>query len=928
MFRKLPDKKKINNNSNNNNYSSQYQKDNNEFVYIDNVNQVLDLRRLSIDTGSTSNGIRINNNMNNQYQHNSRYDGGETSVNYGSYSSYSMQVNYINGYESNNLSGYDMNDNYNNGYSNSNGVIVNENKENTISEWILYNNRQEFYNRVDNNQSYNNEYQNGEGKYYNYSSYSSSNSYLKNNFQQIPNSGIQYSGIVNERQSIPYYETLPIPIYTSNTIKNNDESLSEQAIYDDNTNTIQEKYTLTSKPETTYSMSNTILTSSNSYLYNKNNNSTSGYYQTDETKPIAIISNANNDDDDDGKYDNYNGSTTTPTTANNNNSMSKPLLNTYSNNSNYINNTYISTSNTTTTATASYSNYEHKKRVSISSRSNTSQNYPMVITTSLQSNLNSRYPYSTVVDSSSSPLTKQRYNYDYQYQRSVPSTSYYDGLANDSNENGNNTDEDENKSENSKDENSDNGKINNNKEENNNETNNNNSKEEGKINGINKEDEKSNNGNNNNDNDNNDNNNDNNEKIGLDKKEKEGRVTNYKTSSSSPTTTTTNKLKKNERYSNSKQNSYKHSSFFSQVIESNNFKCPWPDCDQSFASVTLLNAHEIYSHGTPYPPYPLPQPTYAELADARHRILWHIKNNISTNPLNFYNSNYCSSVQSPNSSVYSNDSPYSHNSTKISLSANSYKSSESSNTFTERKRSSLTKSSLDDLKNNKKSPKNEKNDNTKTDDNENENKNKNEDDIENKNDDDDNNNENENQSSENNDIEKESHIIKKISKIKNDVPHLNIDNIKLTNQNKTSPEGRNDSSKYTQSLSSSSTAMQSLRVQIKVDIKEHLFHYLFTPYIRYSHYTKSYSCFFEGVQGRSIVGEILEDPDWDIRCEDEYSVSYIKMDEGSREAGILFSWERKKVDEWFPSTEDENERPSLYNDIVTINFVVACTKKR
>jgi len=892
MFRKLPDKKKIvNNNTTNNNYSSHtYQNDNNEFVYIDNVNQVLDMRKLSLENNTTSGAVRVNNNLNNQYQ-NMKYNGGEVSVNYGSYSSYSMQMNYANGYDSTNntMGGYDMNDSYTNNYSNANGAIVNENKENTISEWILYNNRQEFYNRVDNNQNLN-DYQNGESKYYNYSNYSS-NTYMKNNFQQIPNSGIQYSGIVNERHSIPYYETLPIPIYTSNTIENNDDSLDNQpTIYDDNTNTIQEKYTVTTKPESSYSLANPnpILTSNNNYLLNKTNNN-SGYYQSNDNKPMTIMTNLDNEED--NSYDNYSSRV----------SGSKPLLSSYSNSTNYLGSSYTNQS--------PYNTTENKKRISISSRSSGSQSYPLVITTSLQSNLNSRYPYSTVVvDGSTSPLKK--YNYDYQYQRSVPSTSYYDGTANESNDNTDdtkkgsseeeNTDTESEKTNNENENNTDvEEKINLENEGNFNENNSNQTISD--INNKNMTEDKNSN-NNENDADKNENeteteNKDKNEKDNeneknLDKKDKNNNepLVDYNKKSS------TTMLKKNNY---SKAGSYKRSSFFSQVIESNNFKCPWPDCDQSFASVTLLNAHEIYSHGTPYPPYPLPQPTYAELADARHRILWHIKNNISTNPLNIYNSNYCSSVQSPNSSIYSSDSPYSQNSVnsaKLPSSASTYKSSESGNTFTETKKSSQTK--LDEGKD----PENEK-------DKENE-----------KNEKDD--------SSKETDEQKENHIIKKISKMKGDIPHLNIDNINSNTQNKTNPESKNNSSKYTQSLSSTSTTMQSLRVQIKVDIKEHLFHYLFTPYIRYSHYTKSYSCFFEGVQGRSIVGEILEDPDWDIRCEDEYSVSYIKMVEGSREAGILFSWERKKVDEWFPSSEDENERPSLYNDIVTINFVVASTKKR
>jgi len=442
MFRKLPDQKKINNSNNktNNNYSgNSYKNDNNnEFVYIDNVNQVLDLRRLSIDTNTTASGIRINN-INNQYQ-NMKYNG-EPSINYGSYSSYSMQMNYPNGYDNNTINSYDMNDSYTNGYnnangystngysssnaySNANGAIVNENKENTISEWILYNNRQEYYNRVDSNQNFN-EYQSNDGKYYNYSNYTSSNmnNYMKNNFQQIPNSGIQYSGIVSERQSIPYYETMPIPIYTSNTIENNDDSLGDQqAIYDDNASTIQEKYTLTSKPETSYSMTNSILTSSNGYLYNKNNNST-GYYPNSESKPLTIITNSNNNDDD-ANYETYSARV----------NGSKPLLSSYSSSSNYLSNSYSNSPYTT--------NMEHKKRVSISSRSSTSQNYPMVVTTSLQSNLNSRHPYSLVIEgSATSPLSRQKYNYDYQYQRSVPSTSYYDGTANDSNSDNNDTHE-------------------------------------------------------------------------------------------------------------------------------------------------------------------------------------------------------------------------------------------------------------------------------------------------------------------------------------------------------------------------------------------------------------------------------------------------------------------------------------------------------
>ncbi|OUM66181.1 hypothetical protein PIROE2DRAFT_59561 [Piromyces sp. E2] len=878
MFRKLPDKNKIINNKNNN-YSHIYQNDNNEFVYIDNVNQVLDLRKLSIDTNTTSGGVRVNNNINNQYQ-NMKYNGGGggggDSINYGSYSSYSMQMNYTNGYDStsnNVMAGYDMNDGYQ-GYSNSNGAIVNENKENTISEWILYNNRQEFYNRVDNNQNFN-EYQSNEGKYYNYSNYSSSSSYMKNNFQQIPNSGIQYSGIVSERHSIPYYETLPIPIYTSNTIENNDEtSLENQhaSIFDDSTSAIQEKYTLTSKPDS-YSLTNPnpILTSTNSYLYNKNN-SNSNYYQPNEPKPLTIVTKTDNDDDTSSYENSYSASASASASANARISASKPLLNSYSNTSTYLSNSYTPTPYTST---------EQRKRVSISSRSSGSQSYPIVITTSRQSNLNSRHPYSTVVEGSTSPLSKQRYNYDYQYQRSVPSTSYYNETAIESNENINDSG-DEHK-EDSHSQTTDNEK----------------STEEGMEHEGNNDDDdddvektqnlplKNDEGNTNKENDkeNNGHGHDN-DKEDSEKKDKTKDELYKSSSTSSPSGTM---LKKNAF---SKSGSYKRSSFFSQVVESNNFKCPWPDCDQSFASVTLLNAHEIYSHGTPYPPYPLPQPTYAELADARHRLLWHIKNNISTNPLNIYNSNYCSSVQSPSSSLYSSDSPYSAK----PHSASTCKSSESSSTFTDMKKESKESK---DSKSDEKFDEDQK-DKDKT----------------------------SSSSLEELDKQKESHIIKKISKMKGDIPHLNIENINLNNQNKTSPEGRNTSSKYTQSLSSSSATMQSLRVQIKVDIKEHLFHYLFTPYIRYSHYTKSYSCFFDGVQGRSIVGEILEDPDWDIRCEDEYSVSYIKMVEGSRDAGILFSWERKKVDEWFPSTEDENERPSLYNDIVTINFVVASTKKR
>jgi hypothetical protein len=425
MFRKIPDQKKINQNNNNTYSGNTYQNDNNnEFVYIDNVNQVLDFRRLSIDTSTTAGGMRING-MNSQYP-TMKYNG-EPSINYGSYSSYSMQMNYPNGYNnSSTINSYDMNDNYSNGYnnangynsngygtennfSNANGAIVNENKENTISEWILYNNRQEYYNRVDNNQNFN-EYQNNDGKYYNYSNYTSSNmnSYMKSNFQQIPNSGIQYSGIVNERQSIPYYETLPIPIYTSNTIENNDDVLGDsQAIYDDTTNTIQEKYTLTSKPDSSYTMTNPILTSNNSYLYNNNNKNT----------PLTIIT--NNDNDEDESYDGYSSRISE--------SGSKPLLNSYSSTSNYLSNSY------TTNSAYNHNTTEHKKRVSISSRSSTSQNYPMVVTTSLQSNLNSRHPYSLVIEGSSS-LSRPRYNYDYQYQRSVPSTSYYDGTANESNE--------------------------------------------------------------------------------------------------------------------------------------------------------------------------------------------------------------------------------------------------------------------------------------------------------------------------------------------------------------------------------------------------------------------------------------------------------------------------------------------------------------
>jgi len=862
MFRKLPDKNKILNNNKNNNYSS-YQNDNNEFVYIDNVNQVLDMRRLSVDTSPTTSGIRVNNNLNNQYQ-NIKYNGGGDSINYGSYSSYSMQMNYANGYDNTSnsvMTGYNMNDGYNgysngnNGYSNSNGAIVNENKENTISEWILYNNRQEFYNRVDNNQNLG-EYQNNEGKYYNYSNYSSS-SYMKNNFQQIPNSGIQYSGIVSERHSIPYIETLPIPIYTSNTIENNDDSsLDNQhaSIYDDSTSAIQEKYTMTSKPESSYSLTNPnpILTSSNSYLYNKNN--TSNYYQTNESKPLTIVTKTDNDDDTSNYDNNYNISASGRVSA------SKPLLSSYSSTSNYLSNSYVPTPYTT----------DQRKRVSISSRSSGSQSYPIVITTSRQSNLNSRHPYSTVVEGSPSPLSKQRYNYDYQYQRSVPSTSYYNETAIESNDHSDSSDEPKEDTQSST---SDNGKSTDEREHK--EL----SDELEKLNITEKDDlDGTNSKNKNKEDDEND------DKEDSEKKDK----TKDELYKSSSTSSPSGAMLKKKAFS--KSGSYKRSSFFSQVIESNNFKCPWPDCDQSFASVTLLNAHEIYSHGTPYPPYPLPQPTYAELADARHRLLWHIKNNISTNPLNIYNSNYCSSVQSPSSSLYSSDSPYSAK----PQSASTNKSSESSNTFTDTKKESKSDGSESKSEGNKENDISEK----------------------------------KSPSTEEIDKQKESQIIKKISKMKGDIPHLTIDNINLNNQNKTSPEGKITSSKYTQSLSSSSATMQSLRVQIKVDIKEHLFHYLFTPYIRYSHYTKSYSCFFDGVQGRSIVGEILEDPDWDIRCEDEYSVSYIKMVEGSRDAGILFSWERKKVDEWFPSSEDENERPSLYNDIVTINFVVASTKKR
>jgi len=858
MFRKLPDKNKIINNANNN-YSHQNQNDKNEFVYIDNVNQVLDFRKLSIDananTNTNSTGIRVNNNLNNQYQ-NINY-GNKPSVNYGSYSSYSMQMNYANGYDStsnNIMNGYDMNDDYTNAYNNSSGAIVNEKKENTISEWIIYNNRQEFYNRVDNNQ-------NGDEKYYNYSNYSSSNmnSYMKNNFQQIPNSGIQYSGIVSERQSIPYYETLPIPIYTTNTIENNNEDNNQHLVFDENANPIQEKYTLTSKPETPYSLTtpNPILTSANSYLFNKTTTTTttSEYYSSNETKPITIMSNTENNEDNNG-YDKYNHRM----------SISKPLLNSYSNtSSSYIGNTYSNT------PVSSHSTTEYNKRLSISSRSSNSQNYPMVVTTSQQSNLNSRHPYSTIIDGSSSQFSKQRYNYDYQYQRSVPSTSYYNGVANESIEESGNEIKEEEENENSENEKSLDENETEHKDGFDSETYTK-SKEEQTKDDINDNMNSNNNSSiftsNTNDND---------------QTNKDNKNENENNNEENDEHYQSNKMLKKNGYS--KQGSYKRSSFFSQVIESNNFKCPWPDCDQSFASVTLLNAHEIYSHGTPYPPYPLPQPTYAELADARHRLLWHIKNNISTNPLNIYNSNYCSSVQSPNSSsIYSSDSPYSRQSAKTPISATSSKSSESANTFTELKKSSSNDD--DDGKKNKENP--EKYD----------------------------------------DAAKESQIIKKISKMKGDIPHLNIDNINSNRSNKSSPEGRANSVKYTQSLSSSSTTMQSLRVQIKVDIKEHLFHYLFTPYIRYSHYTKTYSCFFEGLQGRSIVGEILEDPNWDIRCEDEYSVSYIKMVEGSREAGILFSWERKKVDEWFPSTEDENERPTLYNDIVTINFVVASTKKR
>ncbi|ORX52896.1 hypothetical protein BCR36DRAFT_582308 [Piromyces finnis] len=904
MFRKLPDKNKLINNNKNNTISNSYQNDNNEFVYIDNVNQVLDLRRLSIDTATTSSGLKVNNNINNQYQ-NVKYNGGGGDYStYGSYRSYSMQMNYNSGYDSasnNTITGYDMNDGYNNYSNNSaynnnnnnnNGAIVNENKENTISEWILYNNRQEFYNRVDNNQNFNNEYQSNEGKYYNYSNYSSS-SYMKNNFQQIPNSGMQYSGIVSERHSIPYYETLPIPIYTSNAMEKNDDNTSFEnhysSVFDDNANSIQEKYTLTSKPESSYSSltnPNPMLTSTNNYLYSSNNNNNSNntnnnnttttttttipnYFHSTESKPLTIVTKKNNDEE----IDNYDNSYSTRYSA------SKPLLNSYSNPS-YLSNSYtpISYNNNT----MEY----RKKRVSISSRSSSSQNYPIVITTSRQSNLNSRYPYSTVVEGSTSPLSKQRYNYDYQYQRSVPSTSYYNETAVESNESFNDSGAEHNMEDNPSS--SDNEKFIEEEEEEEDQEikdeytslENKGKNESGDINNKNDEREDE-------ENEQNIENIKHLEDLEITDKTKENLYKAKSSTSSSPNTM----LKSN---SFSKTRSYKRSSFFSQVIESNNFKCPWPDCEQSFASVTLLNAHEIYSHGTPYPPYPLPQPTYAELTDARHRLLWHIKNNISTNPLNIYNSNYCSSVQSPSSSIYSSDSPCSNNFAKPPNSASSFKSYESSSTFTETK-NTPEESNPNSEKDENKEKSNEKKSTT----------------------------------PEETNKQNENHIIKKISKMKENIPHLNIENIPLNNrQSKSSLESKNTSRKYTQSLSSTSATMQSLRVQIKVDIKEHLFHYLFTPYIRYSHYTKSYSCFFDGIQGRSIVGEILEDPDWDIRCEDEYSVSYIKMVEGSRDAGILFSWERKKVDEWFPPSDDENERPTLYNDIVTINFVVASTKKR
>jgi len=555
-------------------------------------------------------------------------------------------------------------------------------------------------------------------------------------------------------------ETLPIPIYTSNTIENNDDSSIDNqhaSIFDENSSAIQEKYTLTSKPDSSYSLTspNPILTSTNSYLYNKNN-SNSNYYQSSESKPLTIVTQTDNEEETSSFDNSYSSGTRV--------SASKPLLSSYSNSSNYINNSYTSTTYNNAT--------EHRKRVSIGSRPSGSQNYPIVITTSRQSNLNSRHPYSTVVEGSTSPLTKQRYNYDYQYQRSVPSTSYYNEIATESKENITDTGDEQKEDTQKQNSSSDNRKSTENIEHSGSKVDS--EKQENKKAKEDSSEDVNHQTSENKDKENNENNTEDKDQDETEKIDKTKEELIKSSSTSSPSNTM---LKKNAF---SKSGSYKRSSFFSQVIESNNFKCPWPDCEQSFASVTLLNAHEIYSHGTPYPPYPLPQPTYAELADARHRLLWHIKNNISTNPLNIYNSNYCSSVQSPSSSIYSSDSPYSNNSAKLPPSATSKSSDSSTSTFTESKKTSK-KSDEKSLSENKSS------------------------------------------SIEEIDKQKESQIIKKISKMKGDLPQLNIENI----NNKPSPDGRNTSSKYTQPLSSSSATMQSLRVQIKVDIKEHLFHYLF-----------------------------------------------------------------------------------------------------